>query len=110
MVVIRCPGCATSLMTCGGKAVVLSETEMDAIRRGEGNSLMIRHMQRHFLDKPAASAQGQPQPVAHPAGSKGPKLCAAERGRRRITHDDVVDLYCSLETCGDSAEFIARLG
>lgn len=108
MVVIRCPSCATSLMTCGGRAVVLSETEMEAIRRGDGNSLMIRHMQKHFLGGTAKPAQ--PQPVVHHAPPAVARLGADERGQREITHDDVVDVYCSLETCADSAEFIAQLG
>ncbi|MBD3244036.1 MAG: hypothetical protein GF331_25815 [Chitinivibrionales bacterium] len=43
-------------------------------------------------------------------GRSAAGLSNHERGYREITHDDVVDLYCSLETCADSAEFIAQLG
>ena len=121
MVVIRCPNCGTSLMSYGGKAVVLSEPEMDALRRGEGEDLVARCL----AGSPAPDAEKKPQePEAHPihshahaeaprgmgAGARNENGPGHIRGSRTVSHDDVLDLYRELELCEDSGEFIDRLG
>jgi len=35
-VVVRCPACETSIMAFGGDVFVLSESESEAVRRGDG--------------------------------------------------------------------------
>ena len=109
MVIIRCPSCTTSLMSYAGRAIVLSEPEMDALKRGDCADLVTRCLSRsepRSLEReqgrdnnPVVPAQA---PMAHPLESES-------RGTRRVSHDDVVDIYRELETCGDCAEFIGRL-
>lgn len=121
MVVIRCPNCHTSLMSFGGRAMVLSEPEMDALRRGEGGDFVSR---RIAAERPAAATPPDPQPQEPSLPPEPPPMPSFEQPApepetasapptpqtHTISYDDIVDIHRELETCSDALEFIARMG
>ncbi len=90
---------------------MLSHQEMDAIRRGEGNALVMRHLVNSKRNKELAARRGGALPtrVRQPDAAVCRSAQERECLRRPITHDDVVDLYRELEVCYDSAQFIALI-
>jgi len=106
IVLLNCPTCWAAVMYYDEDVFVLSDSQVEEIKKAGGGPKLNKLLERIVQSKVAVTS-GAHRTLHHTAVSHS--LPAQVRNSRLISHDDIVNLQIELAICRDCSEFFAKI-